>query len=237
MKRLCPGSKDVAVRCLNEHDVLKVRRSRDLMVTKLNTPMFIREYEAASGSNSVNRARSATNEVTASNLMFGSRDTRLLRGASVCGVTLGRDMSGNTVDVDAEVMFRLHVMAYDLECEFNIYSDPLIGSDIIRINSICSCGVEFTCGRHAIVPEAEHSFVVTRSSSTEIAQEFMSHLCKHMPHFTVAHNGYSYDNRVLAYHLRKLPADAEWFNKVSIKAIPYIVKDLILVVIRYLILV
>jgi DNA polymerase elongation subunit (family B) len=115
-------------------------------------------------------------------------------------------------------------MYYDIKTIYDKKrNDPLIGSDIIIITCICSCGSKKTFGRMMVSRPGVESH--QRHSSTAICMAicmaFIDHVREYKPMFLVAHSAYGFDNRSIAYHLAKEVKYQHYFAPISIKNDPF----------------
>ena len=105
-----------------------------------------------------------------------------------------------------------HVLCYDIEAE---YAGPAYcnhDSPILCISLVCSCGYRQSISRRDIrlSPVTCH----VRSSNREMAELMLALLIDHKPIFTLGHNTYGYDNKVLALALGSGHTLSQYFKQV-----------------------
>lgn len=192
-------------------DSINARMINPESFTKAKLKIRINESSYCSGRMSNNN----NNNNNGLHMSFGVTGLiKSLRNASIRGYTIGRRPPSHTASLDAVTVIR-HDLYYDIETSYDRMCDSLIGSEIIMITCLCSCGAMKTFGRHAV----NRNGVVSKdfSSSYAISKGFMKYVMEHRPTFLIAHNAYGFDNRVLAHHLAKDLTYHTYFRNVSTK--------------------
>ena len=153
--------------------------------------------------------------VSSAEVSFGATERmRILRDASARGFVLGRRPPGSRSSSCPLLVVR-HDMYYDIETTYDKLRDPLIGSPIIMITCVCSCGSRATFGTGDLPISSVSS--TKHLSSESVCMSFVNHVVSHRPTFLVAHNAYGFDNRSISHHLSRKLNYMTYFNPISTK--------------------
>ncbi len=93
------------------------------------------------------------------------------------------------------------VLAYDIEVEFASAANSTSEAPILCVSMKCTCGYHLVVSR-ACLFDSDINHVVEYNNA-DIAIKVIKSIVAHMPTFSVGHNIYTYDNKVLAIALPK----------------------------------
>ena len=97
-----------------------------------------------------------------------------------------------------------HILCYVIECEFAGPGLCNYNSPILCVSMLCSCGRKMCVSRCEL--RAHQIPYIVKTTNIEIAELTMRLILEHEPIFTLGHNIYGFDNKILA-----LPLDSDHF--------------------------
>mmetsp|Transcript_2713 Transcript_2713/g.7222 ORF Transcript_2713/g.7222 Transcript_2713/m.7222 type:complete len:926 (+) Transcript_2713:17548-20325(+) len=143
---------------------------------------------------------------------IGYGSAKLCRDMSMSGYCVG-----TSVEDDTKLPFLIdyqknHIMCYDIESEFAGKSGCNHNSPILCVGLVCSCGWSRSVTRAK--PMKDQVVSVIRDDNRSIAEAVMELILDHKPIFTLGHNVYSFDNKVLAIALGSKHPMSKYFRQI-----------------------
>ena len=130
---------------------------------------------------------------------IGAGAVKLCRDISMTGYSVGTNISDKSkrpflIDFNNE-----HILCYDIESELAGDAYCHYNSHMLCITLVCSCGWKLCISRCKIRKPSIK--VIVREDKRSMAEETMTQILAHKPIFTLGHNIYGFDNKLLAIAL------------------------------------
>ena len=147
------------------------------------------------------RHNEGTTSLNGTSPTIGCGEAKLCRDYSAMGYTVGLRLGKEQLPPVSLTPDNCCVLAYNIEVEFATAANTTLNAPILCVSMKCTYGYHIVVSRTRLFDCAINHIV--RSNNAEIAIEVMTSIIKHMPTFTIGHNIYVYDNKVLATALPK----------------------------------
>jgi DNA polymerase elongation subunit (family B) len=173
---------------------------------------YIREITSPCTIGTLLRHNEGTTSLNGTSPTIGSGEAKLCRDYSVMGYAVGLTIDNEHLPPVGLTSGNCCVLAYDIEVEFATAANNTSGAPILCVSMKCMCGYHLVISRARLLDSGIN--YVVGSNNAEIAIEVMKSIITHMPTFTVGHNIYTYDNKVLAIALPKGHKYRQYFKRV-----------------------
>lgn len=130
---------------------------------------------------------------------IGQGVSKICRDVCLDGYAVGMTQSDPSRPPELIDYSAAHVLCYDIETEYAGSAYCQYDAPILCIGMVCSCGWKMCVSRRPLAgQDIDH---IVRTTNIEIAEITIQTICSHRPIFTIGHNIYGFDNKVLAQAL------------------------------------
>jgi len=127
-----------------------------------------------------------------------------IREAAIAGYTVGVNLSRREIPLKHKSTsyepVKICIAVYDIEACYTHGQSSNVMGDIIVMSVVCDCGYTASFGRQEVDNVLGTMSIKAFKSSKDIVRAFLDAMVEHRPTILAAHNGYAFDNMVLAYH-------------------------------------
>ena len=139
--------------------------------------------------------------------------SKCCRDYCIAGYSVGSDTKDPYKEPELFNYSKHHMLCYDIETEFAGNSECSLGSPILCVSLVCTCGWQLVISSRVLLDSAINHVVETTNEGIVVAT--ISNIIRHHPTFTIGHNIYGFDNPVLALSLPQNHPYMQFFRPVS----------------------
>lgn len=143
---------------------------------------------------------------------IGHGVAKVCRDVSMIGYAVGRTIDSPSIPPFLIEYRSNHILCYDIECEYAGPACCSLRAPILCVSLVCSCGWKQCVSRRDAYMPGNYCHV--RHTNLQIAELTMALIISHKPIFTVGHNVYGYDNKVLALALGSKHTMSKYFKQI-----------------------